>query len=92
MISFGSNLPPNPITEAYGYLSSRHCQNDPLNTSSLHVQHYPKENDIIHTTHIDKTISTLLSQKDNKGLQVEVDATWVDIPIIQDSIPGYKQW
>ena len=47
-----------------------------------------KENDIIHTTHIDKTISTLLSQKDNKDLQVEVDATWVDIPIIQDSIPG----
>ena len=47
-----------------------------------------KGNDVIHTTHVDNTTFTLLSQKEIKGLQVEIDAAWVDIPIIQDAILG----
>ena len=90
-------IPANPETGANDYFTSRHRYDKPYATSILRFLRYPNEEstgrseDVVASEHTDYGTITLLSQRDIAGLQVDIDGTWTEIPIVHDAILGKKE-
>ncbi|KAG2220487.1 hypothetical protein INT45_011491 [Circinella minor] len=92
LLAFAMKIPANPETGANDYFTSRHRYDKPYATSILRFLRYPNEEstgrseDVVASEHTDYGTITLLSQRDIAGLQVDIDDTWTEIPIVHDAI------
>ncbi|KAI9278453.1 hypothetical protein BDA99DRAFT_554088 [Phascolomyces articulosus] len=92
LLAFAMKIPANPGTGANDYFTSRHRYDKPYATSILRFLRYPSEDStgrsesVVASEHTDYGTITLLSQRDIAGLQVDIDGTWTEIPIVHDAI------